>query len=81
MRMGEKCITLILLASLILTLTIISCRAPAGRSTGQVVDDSTITTEVKARLPEQKHPRIWFHPDVSAGLKVDMELGALGQFH
>jgi hyperosmotically inducible protein len=27
-----------------------SCRTPAGRSAGQVVDDATITTKVKAKL-------------------------------
>lgn len=27
-----------------------ACRTPAGRSAGQVVDDGTITTEVKAKL-------------------------------
>ena len=31
----------------------VSCRTPAGRSTGQVVDDGTITTQVKAKLLEQ----------------------------
>ncbi len=29
---------------------LVGCRTPAGRSAGQVVDDSTITTEVKAKL-------------------------------
>ena len=27
-----------------------SCATPAGRSVGQVVDDSTITTKVKAKI-------------------------------
>ena len=27
-----------------------ACRTPAGRTTGQVVDDATITTKVKAKL-------------------------------
>jgi hyperosmotically inducible protein len=27
-----------------------ACRTPAGRTAGQVVDDATITTEVKAKL-------------------------------
>ena len=32
-------------------LTILSgCQTPAGRTTGEVVDDATITTEVKAKL-------------------------------
>lgn len=29
-----------------------SCRTPAGRTPGEVVDDSTITTKVKAKLFE-----------------------------
>ncbi len=29
---------------------LVACRTPAGRSAGQVVDDATITTEVKAKL-------------------------------
>ncbi len=49
----EKSTTLILIASLILILTVVSCRTPAGRSTGQVIDDGTITTELKAKLLEQ----------------------------
>ncbi len=49
----EKWTALILIASLILGLTVVSCRTPAGRSTGQVIDDGTITTEVKAKLLEQ----------------------------
>jgi hyperosmotically inducible periplasmic protein len=37
----------ILLAILVL---VSACQTPAGRSTGQVVDDATITSEVKAKL-------------------------------
>jgi hyperosmotically inducible protein len=29
---------------------VFSCATPAGRTTGQVVDDGTITTKVKAKL-------------------------------
>lgn len=34
----------------LLVIALASCQTPAGRSAGQVVDDATITTEVKARL-------------------------------
>jgi hyperosmotically inducible periplasmic protein len=41
-------------ASLFLILTIfpllLACHTPAGRTAGEVVDDSTITTKVKAKL-------------------------------
>ena len=43
---------LAILFILALCLAAISCRTPAGRSAGAVVDDSTITTEVKAKLFE-----------------------------
>jgi hyperosmotically inducible protein len=29
---------------------LIACQTPAGRTTGQVIDDATITTKVKAKL-------------------------------
>jgi hyperosmotically inducible protein len=29
---------------------LLACQTPAGRSTGEVIDDSTITTKVKAKL-------------------------------
>jgi osmotically-inducible protein OsmY len=47
----------------LLALTV-SCTTPAGRSTGQVVDDAAITTQVKADLLADK--------DVS-GLAVSVE--------
>jgi hyperosmotically inducible periplasmic protein len=31
-------------------IAIASCQTPAGRSAGRVVDDATLTTEVKAKL-------------------------------
>lgn len=39
-----------LFTALLLTFLLTSCTTPAGRSTGQVVDDATITTQVKAGL-------------------------------
>jgi hyperosmotically inducible periplasmic protein len=39
------------LAGLML-ITLFACATPAGRSAGQVIDDSTITTKVKALILE-----------------------------
>ncbi len=39
-----------LILSLVVLLAAVSCRTPAGRTPGQVVDDSAITTEVKTKL-------------------------------
>ncbi len=36
-----------------LMLTLSACRTPAGRTSGEVVDDTTITTKVKAKLYEE----------------------------
>jgi hypothetical protein len=36
----------------LLVIALLACRTPAGRSAGQVVDDETITTEVKVKLLE-----------------------------
>jgi hyperosmotically inducible periplasmic protein len=36
--------------SLLILFAALSCRTPAGRAPGQVVDDSAITTEVKAKF-------------------------------
>jgi hyperosmotically inducible protein len=35
---------------LVLIFLLASCRTPAGRSAGQVIDDATITTKVKAKI-------------------------------
>jgi hyperosmotically inducible protein len=40
----------ILLLCLAVLFSFSACQTPAGRSTGQVVDDATITTKVKAKL-------------------------------
>ena len=42
-----------LLCALLLSL-LVACTTPAGRSTGQVVDDAAITTQVKADLLADK---------------------------
>ena len=41
-----------------------ACQTPAGRSAGQVVDDGTITTEVKAKL---------LNDGVTKGIAVSVE--------
>lgn len=48
----------------VLLLLTVSCTTPAGRTTGQVVDDGAITTQIKADLLADK--------DVS-GLAVSVE--------
>lgn len=42
--------TLVIMVSVILVFGILACQTPAGRSAGQVVDDTTIGTKVKAKL-------------------------------
>ncbi len=46
--MKKSLISIILLFFVMIMMT--ACRTPAGRSAGQVIDDGTITTEVKAKL-------------------------------
>lgn len=40
------------LVLLLVFFALVSCRTPAGRTAGDVVDDATITTKVKAKLYE-----------------------------
>jgi hyperosmotically inducible periplasmic protein len=42
--------TIILIAMITVFLAPLACQTPAGRSAGEVVDDSAITTKVKAKL-------------------------------
>ena len=35
---------------LVILMAVTACSTPAGRSAGQVIDDATITTKVKAKL-------------------------------
>jgi hyperosmotically inducible protein len=44
----RNCIALLFLMGMVAMLW--SCQTPAGRTAGEVVDDSTITTKVKAKL-------------------------------
>ncbi|MBW1679452.1 MAG: BON domain-containing protein [Deltaproteobacteria bacterium] len=46
MRREKMGVVLLLVVFLIFS----SCRTPAGRSAGQVIDDATITTKVKSKL-------------------------------
>lgn len=39
-----------LIMSLIVVLILAACQTPAGRTTGGVIDDGTISTKVKAKL-------------------------------
>lgn len=43
---------------------LMSCQTPAGRSVGQVVDDATITTKVKAKI---------FQDSVLKGFAISVE--------
>jgi len=53
--------TLLFLLFFIMAVT--ACTTPAGRSTGQVIDDATITTKVKAKL---------FKDDLLEGIAVSV---------
>ena len=48
--MKKACVAVVVLLCVLAALA--ACQTPAGRTTGQVVDDGTITTEVKAKLLE-----------------------------
>ncbi len=39
-----------LIIALWMVVALVACQTPAGRSAGEVVDDGTITTEIKAKL-------------------------------
>lgn len=43
-----------LLSAFVLSFLLVACTTPAGRSTGQVVDDAAITAQVKADLLADK---------------------------
>jgi hyperosmotically inducible periplasmic protein len=48
MRQKRIWLTTVILALVIPTL--LACQTPAGRTAGEVIDDGTITTKVKAKL-------------------------------
>jgi hyperosmotically inducible periplasmic protein len=56
--------TSVFVVLLLMVIALVACRTPAGRSAGQVVDDGTITTEVKAKL---------LNDNVTKGLAVSVE--------
>jgi hyperosmotically inducible protein len=48
----------------VVAVALTACQTPAGRSAGEVVDDATISTEVKAKL---------LNDNVTRGLAVSVE--------
>ncbi|MBN2125675.1 MAG: BON domain-containing protein [Deltaproteobacteria bacterium] len=62
MRTSRSLIMLILVSGLVLCLW--SCQTPAGRTAGQVVDDATITTKVKAKI---------FNDSILKGFAISVE--------
>lgn len=60
--MKQRWVGVVLL--LVILLIFGSCRTPAGRTPGQVVDDVTITTKVKAKL---------FNDDFLKGLAISVD--------
>jgi hyperosmotically inducible protein len=52
------------ICAVILLLGILGCQTPAGRTAGEVVDDGTITTKVKAKL---------FEDDSLSGFAISVE--------
>ncbi len=53
-----------LIIALCMLVAFVACQTPAGRSAGEVVDDGTITTEVKAKL---------LNDSVTKGLAVSVQ--------
>ncbi len=60
MRRVSTCLITLVIVLLILA----ACQTPAGRSAGRVVDDATITTEVKAKL---------LHDSITKGIAVSVD--------
>ncbi len=52
------------ICAVILLLALWGCQTPAGRTAGEVVDDGTITTKVKAKL---------FEDDALSGFSISVE--------
>jgi hyperosmotically inducible periplasmic protein len=59
--MRKSCL---LIMALCVMVVFAACQTPAGRSAGEVVDDGTITTEVKAKL---------LNDSVTKGLAVSVQ--------
>ncbi|MEA2110299.1 MAG: BON domain-containing protein [Pseudomonadota bacterium] len=58
----------LIFVSLLLVMQLVSCATPGGRSAGEVVDDSTITTAVNIKLMSMPGVR-------SLGIDVDVMQG------
>jgi hyperosmotically inducible protein len=66
MKLKEKAYqgaALYLVLALVL-MSVAACKTPAGRTSGQVVDDATITTKVKAKIADE---------NVMRGIAVSVE--------
>jgi hyperosmotically inducible periplasmic protein len=50
MRLRQKRLLLAVAVLVVVLPTLLACQTPAGRTAGEVVDDATITTTVKAKL-------------------------------
>ena len=48
--MRQRRLSLAVAVLVVVLPTLLACQTPAGRTAGEVVDDATITTAVKARL-------------------------------
>lgn len=59
--MRKSCLLIVALCMLVV---LTACPTPAGRSAGEVVDDGTITTEIKAKL---------LNDDMTRGLAVSVQ--------
>ena len=59
--MRKSCLPIVALCMLVV---LAACQTPAGRSAGEVVDDGTITTEIKAML---------LNDDITRGLAVSVQ--------
>ena len=59
--MRQSCLLIVALCMLVV---LGACQTPAGRSAGEVVDDGTITTEIKAKL---------LNDDITRGLAVSVQ--------
>ncbi len=54
----------VVIIALCMLVALVACQTPAGRSAGEVVDDGTITTEIKAKL---------LNDSVTKGLAVSVQ--------
>jgi hyperosmotically inducible protein len=50
---SRRIILSLVLMSVLVMPTFLACQTPAGRTAGEVIDDATITTKVKAKLYDE----------------------------